>query len=175
MKKLIYLLIVSLLIVSVGCSNDTSDIDEIRLKVYKSSIDMTSGEYEIQDELLFTNNDIESINWSNQEYVLKRDFLEKLNIVNKDDSTYIGGSLIFGTKPSDMFSIYIDGEFIYSGYFEQSFLSSFYATGAVIKDIENGIEITYVDTIGNSQIKDKRFDERIKKVLRELELIDLEK
>jgi len=175
MKKIIYPLIVILLIVFVGCSNNTNNLDEIRLKVYKSSIDLASGEYEIQEELLFTNNDIESINWSNQEIILKNTFLEKLNILEKDNKTYIGGSIIFSTKPSDMFSVYIDDELIYTGYFEQSFLSSFYATGAIMKDIKNGIKITYVDTVVNSQIKDKRFDERIKKVLSELELIDLEK
>ncbi|MBN2853320.1 MAG: hypothetical protein JXQ23_11355 [Clostridia bacterium] len=173
MKKfIIVLLSLTLIMLIAGCTKKTNIVEDTRFEVYISSIDdLVNGEYVMEELPLFTNSDLMSVNWEKQEYLFTKEFLKKLPASDTQKKTYIGGSILLGTKARDKFSVYVDGQFIYEGEFEQSVFSSYLPTGAILKDIENGVSIIFTD-IKNSDLIDMRFDNSIKKALTELGLIN---
>lgn len=160
-----------LLLIFVGCNKVTETSGNIRFEVYLSSINGLDGEYIMEETPLFTNKDLKSVNWSNQEYIFTDDFMSTLNISSTEASKFIEGSILFDVNPLDKFNIYIDGVYVYEGFFEQSAFSSFYAVGAIIKDLENGITIDFIN-VEIFETKDKRFDDKIKRALTDLGLIN---
>ncbi|PKM95610.1 MAG: hypothetical protein CVU84_02065 [Firmicutes bacterium HGW-Firmicutes-1] len=171
MKNLVRLISFLLVIVMIsGCSrrnNDDSTGD--RFKVYIGDTTDLSSEYVIRDKPIFTDNDIEYYDWDNQKIVFKDEYLEQLDVPFVEEKRYIGGSRLLGTSSIDKFYVYVDDELIYDGCFAQSMLSSFLPQGAIISDINDGVYIKFVNLCGDQL--DKRYDERILKLLEKKALI----
>ena len=150
-----------------GCSTNR---DNGKLEFYLATQwNDNSEKLTTYDQPLFTDSDIKSYNWKTHEIIFKEEYLKKIDskISNsKEDGNFIGGSRLLGTSSRDRFVMKINDEIIYTGYFHQSMLSSFYPVGIVIIDSENGIIISC-----NKLEADKRSDERVYKVLKNKKLL----
>ncbi len=150
--------------------NLKNNIDASEFKVYSiNQQDLKDGELGKSARLLFTGNDIEMYNWKKQEIIFKADFLKKTDIQNNEktkpkQNLGTSGSDILKTKYTDRFVIIVNKEKIYDGAFSQPWYSSYYPEGAVIIDIENGINIYWNDINKNEDI---RYDDRIYNYLKD--------
>lgn len=126
-------------------------------------IENYSDDYLVSEMPLFTNDDIESYDWHTQLIVFKKESKVNLSPLNGIEHNKLTLSS-FATTSRDKFYLYVDGELIYNGYYKQSPISSFFALGITMKDVEDGVKIDF-NPLENSSI-DKRFDKRLYKALK---------
>lgn len=165
------LIIVILLCILQGCSNDS---EEISFEVYLGKADLSNlKKYVISEEPLFTDRDIKAYDWKTHRIIFKKEFLnQKATQKNSDETkTYLGGSKLLNTNSRDRFIVYVNKEPIYEGFYMQSVLSSFYPVGATMVDVEGGVQITF-NQVEGSQVMDKRNDERIYNSLNEKKILN---
>lgn len=166
-------------------------------EVYNAVKD-TSGNFIRDEEPLFTGENIDYYDWNSHRIVFKESFIKESTVAvreykgdNKDtnntesDTTSevilvfdepkdsksnatIGGSMVFNTGHQDMFMVFVDDELIYEGFYNQSLLSSFLPTGAVMKD---GLGYVWIDFRLMDSEEDHRDDSRIYDALNSLGLI----
>lgn len=115
--------------------------------------------YILEDEPMFTINDIKIYEWSNHKIILDNIYFD-----TEKSPSWLGGSVILGTDSQDKFMVFVDGELIYEGYYEQSLLSSFMPFGPIMSDEADGISIDFRKADGNEV--DLRGDIRIYECLK---------
>lgn len=141
--------------VNEGDDDSLVTISKSVLEVYNATrSDDLSFSYVMADEPMFTSEDIEIYEWST--HTIR---LDKLYFDADRSANWLGGSTIFGTDSQDKFMVFVDGELIYEGYYEQSVLSSFMPSGAIMKDEADGVSITFIGI--DESDEDLRRDERI--------------
>lgn len=184
-----WLIIASItLLILIGCTSEPDKVDNTDLvneqiptkehrivfvNYYATDIDQELW----NSEVLFTEDEIEWIDWKNYTIYFNDDFLDTLNTEYQEmteaelmDFSYIGGSKLFGTNARDGFQLLIDDEAIIEGHYEQSYLSSFWPPGYVVQDEIGGISFNHRSS--GRMINDDRDDERLIDVFVELELLD---
>ena len=166
-KRIIFvILIISVICLLIGCSNDTDDIkiennldiDNIsHLKFYmipglhfEESVDIDENRI-----VLFTESDIESFDWNSQTIIFNKSFLQNIDESYKEEinSFMYGGSKVLGAGMYDTFAVYLDDYKLYEGYFQQDAYSSFAVIGVVIHDVPDGIQIGYTLADKNDDIR----------------------
>jgi hypothetical protein len=154
----------------VGCKAEEISESKSTIEVFNAVVtNEVSNEYAISDQPLFTANDIEYYDWNKHRIVFK-DMTKYSEIGSKVIKLPYIGSELFNTGSRDKFLLYIDGEMIYEGYYNQSMLSSFMPLGIVITDEEDGISILFSYITGEED-KDKRSDVRIYEALKNNDLL----
>ncbi len=158
----ITVLFISMLVAYIIFMNANSN--KVDIKFYNAvPIEPYSDEYLVSELPLFTNDDIKYYDWENQIIVFKKQSELNLSPLDGLEHNHITLSS-FATTSRDKFYVYVNDELIYNGYYVQSPLSSFFALGITMKDIEDGVKIEYV-TLENNSI-DKRFDKRLYNALK---------
>ncbi len=141
-----------------------TNANKVDIKFYNAvPIESYSDEYLVSELPLFTNDDIKYYDWDNQIIIFKKQSELNLSPLDGLEHNHITLSS-FATTSRDKFYVYVDDELIYNGYYAQSPLSSFFAIGITMKDVEDGVEIEYVTLENNSH--DKRFDKRLYNALK---------
>ena len=166
MKKRIMLsitiLFICVLVAYIISTNDNSN--KVDIKFYNAvPIEMYSDEYLISERPLFTDDDIKYYDWEHQIIIFKKESDQNFSpMIGLEHNHQTLSS--FATTSRDKFYVYVDGELIYNGYYAQSIISSFFASGITLKDVEDGVKIEYVTLENNSN--DKRFDKRLYNALK---------
>lgn len=174
----IVMVVIVMVTILVGCSDECSMNGTI--EVYNArQTDYVDGKYEytLDEEPLFTIDDIASYDWETNEIIFTDDFNDILE--NRDDEIVdtIGGLVKLRTASQDKFYLFVDGVKIYEGHYEQTSSSSFHSLGVVMMSVEGGVRIYFggvynssADANTGEEIKelvtiDLRNDERVKEVL----------
>jgi hypothetical protein len=128
----------------------------------------------VDGDLMFTEKDILSYNWSSHEIKFKQNFLEYLqeNKENKRENGLLvpsGGSEYFHSDQRDYFVVKLNGEALYSGHFEQSDLSSYYVPSIKLIDTQSGVILKKIET--EYDIIDNRNNDKIKEFMSQKELL----
>ena len=130
--------------------------------------DLYSDEYIVDEIPVFTQNDIEYFDWEQQIIMLKKDndLNLKAFLIGEHNNQTLSS---FATTQRDKFYIYVEDEFVYSGYYSQAMISSFYAHGVTMKDIDGGVSI---ENIGlDSEFSDERLNDKLYKALKSNNLL----
>lgn len=109
--------------------------------------------------LLFTDADIKIVDWDNQIITFNKEFLEnrpdnfkpRYNI----DSWAAGGSKVLGVSYDMFFVLVLDGHVVFTGTFNQPFLSSKLNKDILIRDIEDDA-ICFYSGPSTDEIEDDR-------------------
>lgn len=162
-KIIIYAMVMTVLML-VGCkASGEINAEKVTIEFYNATSveDFSSefGEYVLDDKPMFTVDDIEYYDWDNQIIMFKSTSEVACESFDSFDHNNLTLSS-FATKSMDKYFVYVDKEFIYSGYYGQSPLSSFLPVGNTLIDIDNGVKLGYLK-IDDTEGKDKRFDEKL--------------
>ena len=130
--------------------------------------DLFSDEYIVDEVPVFTQNDIKYFDWEQQTIMLKNDndLNLKAFLIGEHNNQTLSS---FATTQRDKFIVYVEDEFVYSGYYSQAMISSFYAHGVTMKDIDGGVSI---ENIGlDSEFSDERLNDKLYKALKSNNLL----
>ncbi len=116
------------------------------------------------EEVLFTDDDVEFIDWKLQEYYFMPEYLEKNGKALEDP---LLGFELLDISNAKNFKVYVGGEFVYEGEFFQPVFSSYLAKGYVMDDYMNGIVILDNRLDEEKDGEDLRFDDRIFEVFKD--------
>jgi len=165
-------LIISTIIICVLASYiilDYKNSSQIKIECYNAiPIESYSDEYRISETPLFTEEDIEYYDWKQHIIVFKEKSMLKLSRLGGLEHNHQTLSS-FATTPRDKFYLYVDEELIYTGYYSQSRISSFYAEGITMENIENGVLIK--KDIKKSGSIDNRLNDRLYNALKKNKIL----
>lgn len=131
----------------------------IKIECYNAThIEAYSSEYIQSGVPLFTEVDIEFYDWREHFFFFLKESALNLSVMNNLENNHQTLSS-FATTSRDKFYLYVNDELIYTGYYSQSGLSSFYADGITMQDIDNGVLINADDNEGDNV--DYRMDDRL--------------
>jgi len=177
MRKIFILSFGLVILLLIGCDKIVETTGDLgSLEIYNAvEKEAFSDEYVLDSVPLMTIDDIESYDWNKNFIKLKPSVLPESNVEDTEkqktsQNIKIGGSRIFDTNSRDQFMIIVNDELIYSGYYNQSFYSSFFPVGSVMVDSEEGVYINFVSVEG-LDLEDLRNDERIYDVLKAYDLL----
>ncbi len=145
----------------VGCGSSANDnSNKVDIEFYNAvPIEAYSDEYIVSEKPMFTGDDIKYYYWDMHTIIFKEESEIDCKPIEHFESNHQTLSS-FATTSRDKFYVYVDGEFIYDGYYSQSFISSFLPVGITMRDRENGVNITYF-SLDNKDENDKRSDDRL--------------
>ncbi len=116
------------------------------------------------EEVLFTDDDIDFIDWELQEYYFTPEYLEENGKALEDP---LLGFELLDISNAKNFKVYVGGEMVYEGDFTQPVFSSYMPTGYVMDDYMNGIVMMDVRLDEDKEGEDLRFDQRIFEVFKD--------
>ncbi len=147
MKRYIgWIVIISLILITARSSSVTIDSSEL-IEIYVLRVTEETGHYVREENPVINSMDIESYNTITHEIILSKGCLDRLNnrVVTSKWDTYeemlienLGAYRLGATYP-DKYAVYIDGEEIYTGWFEPPVFISYYPPGIVMADSEFGL------------------------------------
>jgi len=172
LKKVLlhYIGIIVILMFCVSCKNAGGLDISIELFIFTDDEAISEGYESLSSngELVFNEENIIEYNWKTHEISLKNIISDSKK--NKGSIFGDGGSTTLNTEGGDRCALVVNGEILYTGYFEQSMISSFYPTGVVVKDIQNGILIDFIKVSGSEDV-DPRSNEKLNNALEKLNLL----
>ena len=152
------LLIIVMLVGWKSFTNDSSN--KVDIKFYNAvPIETYSDKYIVSENPMFTGDDIKYYDWNNQIIIFKEEYeidCEPIENIEHNHQTLSS----FATSSRDKLYIYIDDEFIYDGYYDQAYISSFLPIGITMSDIKDGVKIKYW-VLDDMEKNDQRFDDRL--------------
>ncbi len=162
--KVLSIAVLTIGIIAVHNISTKDQSEKVDIKFYNAvPIEMYSDEYLVNELPLFTDDDIEYYDWDQQ--IVKFKNKSEVKVLAMKDFEHNNQTLSsFATTLRDKFYVYVDDELIYEGFYAQSIISSFYAEGITLKDLDAGIKIEHVELVDGGN--DERLDERLYKALK---------
>lgn len=158
--------------VYIGELEQNQHVDKRNQRVLRGDISI-KDEFVLNEEPLFTHEDIKAYRWQTHDILFTDDFLAgrldnvRYNVENHD---FEGGSFLLNADSGDIFVIVVNGERIYHGYFPKAAYLSSFDIGILMKDIDYGVHLQ--PNFNDS--KNVREDNRIYDVLNVLGILDEE-
>lgn len=162
-KKMLSISLVIICVILVYWLYTNLKSSENQISIYNASpIGINSNDYLVDETPLFTHKDIKYFDWDNQIIIFKKTSGLDLTALTGLENNYQTLSR-FATGQRDKFYLYLDDELVYSGYYGQSMISSFFADGITMTDIENGVKLSFNSP---DNLQDKRYDSKLYEALK---------
>ena len=154
MKRLWMVLVLILLILMMNaCKKD----DKSDLAFYRLSHLSNSNDWLLEEQPLFTGDDIEAYDWQSHTITFKDDFLADRNMDKTEDDLLMNGIKCLDLYYPDQLAIYLDDQEVYRTYVEPQAFISFFPPGPMVRGLEDGLMIDCfdpsLDTRNNKDLK----------------------
>jgi hypothetical protein len=154
MKRLWMVLVLILLILMMSsCKKD----DKSNLAFYRLSHITNTSDWVLEDQPLFTGDDILSYDWNSHTITFKDDFLANKISDEVEDDFIMNGIKFLSLYYPDQLAIYLDDQEVYRTYVEPQAFISFFPPGPMVRGLEDGLIIDCfdqsLDTRDNKDLK----------------------
>lgn len=156
----VFIIMFTLFILS-ACNNNSNSNDADRLELYILRNVKGTQNFIIDENPIFTGEDILSYEWSTHTITFKDEFIASRQINDTKEDIMMGGSKILGVYYPDQFALYLDGVELYRGCLKPPIYSSFLPMCPTISDSDNGIIIKCPD-----KKVDTRYNDKIREILK---------
>lgn len=158
-KKFIVIVLILILFILSACNNYDNDADRIEMYILRHV--EGSNDFIIDENPIFTGEDILKYKWKTHTITFKEEFLSSRTVNEAENNFVMGGSQILGVYYPDQFALYLDGVELYRGHIEPQAFISFMPMGPMISNAPDGILIKCYDD--KSDVRD---NEKLHEVLK---------
>jgi hypothetical protein len=142
MKRLgMVLVFILVIMMTSACKKE----DNMSLEFYRLSHLTNTNDWVLEDQPLFTGDDILSYDWQSHTITFKDDFLADRNIDEMEDDLLMNGIKCLDLYYPDQLAIYLEDQEVYRTYVEPQGFISFFPPGPMVRGLEDGLMIDCFD------------------------------